>query len=100
MLIDALSRAIKSMGSVLKMADMKKVVVVLVVNTLAVVAMIGVISVAGYLFSKFTHKDDSVVEEAVESYAERELEKLLDLETGKLKGTIDLTPSSPEDRAV
>ena len=51
---------------------------------------------SGYAYYKINETPDSDIEEISESIAEEQIENLLGLDDGKLKGKIDLSSGSPE----
>ena len=55
------------------------------------------VAMLGFGYSKVKQIDDSMVEEAAESFIEGKLEAALGLEEDALEGAIDLTPLSKED---
>jgi len=62
--------------------------------TIALVVLIG--CVTAYAYYNLTGKPDAPLEEFMETVAEKEVENLLDMPSGTLTGTMDLSPESKE----
>jgi len=62
--------------------------------TIALVVLIG--CVTAYAYYQLTGEADNPLEEFVETVAEKEVENLLDMPSGTLTGTMDLSSESKE----
>ena len=65
-------------------------------SVIPVAIAIGLLAASIAIYNKITDNYDSPAEESIEELIEQEAEAVFFLEKGKLKGKIDLSPSSKE----